>query len=81
MALSRAWISHLPNNYANDPKSDFGKLRMDRMFENAAGPMTPGGTNGAGRPVHKKRWSDIDRYMVLPNKVIEGIRWRLGLRR
>jgi hypothetical protein len=27
-----AWISHLPNNYANDPDSSFGKLAMDGLF-------------------------------------------------
>lgn len=27
-----AWIHHLPNNYANDPKSEYGKIKMDKLF-------------------------------------------------
>jgi hypothetical protein len=32
MVPTFAWISHLPNNYANDPDSPFGKLAMDALF-------------------------------------------------
>ena len=27
-----AWAWHLPNNYANNPSSPLGKVRMDRLF-------------------------------------------------
>ena len=27
-----ARISHLPNNYANDPRSPLGKVRVDELF-------------------------------------------------
>jgi hypothetical protein len=30
---SFAWVSHLPNTYANLPKKVFGKLRVDQVFE------------------------------------------------
>ena len=26
------------------------------------------------------RWSAVDRFMFLPNKIIEGLRWRLGIK-
>ena len=27
-----AWISHLPNNYATNPNSTLGKVRVDQLF-------------------------------------------------
>ena len=78
-ALSRAWISHLPNNYANDPKSAFGKGRMDALFVNAGG--TASHAPPTKRAIRRSRWSNIDLYLVLPNKLIEGLRWRLGFKR
>jgi hypothetical protein len=32
IAPSFAWISHLPNNYADDPETLFGKIPMDALF-------------------------------------------------
>ncbi len=29
---SCAWIFHLPNNYANDPQTSFGKVQMNALF-------------------------------------------------
>ena len=92
MALGCAWISHLPNNYANDPASGFGKMRMDALFENVgapalpAGNLPPRGAVGTQIPavtetVRPNGWKNIDLYMVLPNKIIEGLRWRLGFKR
>jgi hypothetical protein len=82
LTLNRAWISHLPNNYANDPKSDFGKVRMDSLFENVGGPASSAqGKSGGTHARKSKRWSNIDFYMVLPNKIIEGLRWRVGVKR
>jgi hypothetical protein len=92
MALNRAWISHLPNNYANDPKSDFGKVRMDALFVNVGGSASraqQGAVDEAGRTeahatrgrAKRRRWSNIDFYLILPNKIIEGLRWRLGYKR
>jgi hypothetical protein len=80
-ALSQAWISHLPNNYANDPKSAFGKLRMDALFINAREAASPTRMDGTKGTIRRARWSNVDLYMVLPNKIIEGLRWRLGFKR
>jgi hypothetical protein len=79
MALNCAWVSHLPNNYANDANSAFGKVRMDSLFVNAGGSAPRGG--GDGGRTGLSRWRNADFYMVLPNKVIEGMRWRLGIKR
>ena len=79
-ALNRAWISHLPNNYANDPKSTFGKLRMDALLVNARSAGAPS-MSGAKRKTRRARWSNVDLYLVLPNKIIEGLRWRFGFKR
>ena len=79
-ALNSAWISHLPNNYANDPASGFGKVRMDDLFVNVGAPLVEE-TRPARIRRKSKRWSNVDLYMVLPNKVIEGLRWRLGFKR
>ena len=82
LTLNRAWVSHLPNNYANDPKSDFGKVRMDALFENVGEAIAKGsGVPEAKKKIKRKRWSNIDFYLVLPNKIIEGLRWRLGYKR
>ena len=35
MALPIARISHLPNNYANDPRMPLGKVRIDELFKGA----------------------------------------------
>ena len=32
IAPNYAWISHLPNNYANNPAVPFGKIRMNSLF-------------------------------------------------
>ena len=86
MVLSHAWVSHLPNNYADDPASTFGKVRLALLFINA-GASAPGvlvktaAEWSRTRSVRPKRWRDIDRYLVLPNKIIEGLRWRLGYKR
>ncbi len=83
MALTCAWVSHLPNNYANDPNSGFGKVRMDSLFMNVGGsaPRAAQDPPYRGRLGRRSRWRNIDFYLVLPNKVIEGLRWRLGFKR
>ncbi|MGX7874082.1 hypothetical protein ACVDG5_016200 [Mesorhizobium sp. ORM6] len=43
-----AWIWHMPNNYADNPRSALGKVRMDRMFV------------GAGELGQDGRWSTTD---------------------
>ncbi|MGY2997351.1 hypothetical protein [Mesorhizobium sp. URHB0026] len=40
-----AWVWHMPNNYADNPRSALGKIRMDRMFV------------GAGELGQEGRWS------------------------
>jgi len=77
MAFNCAWVSHLPNNYADTPHEGLGTLRMDELFVNVAGaaPRAP------VRRAPRSRWRNIDLYLVLPNKVIEGLRWRLGFKR
>lgn len=40
-----AWVWHMPNNYADNPRSALGKVRMDRMFV------------GAGELGQEGRWS------------------------
>ena len=88
-ALSCTWISHLPNNYADDPNDGYGKIRMDSLFMNSRAPATVDqgnpelgtqltGTTAKREPNPQNR---IDRYLILPNRIIEGLRWRLGLRR
>jgi hypothetical protein len=37
-----AWVWHMPNNYADNPRSPLGKVRMDRMFA-GAGELGQGG--------------------------------------
>lgn len=37
-----AWVWHMPNNYADNPRSPLGKVRMDRMFV-GAGELGPDG--------------------------------------
>ena len=32
IAPNYTWISHLPNNYANNPSIPFGKIRMNSLF-------------------------------------------------
>jgi len=87
MALSCARISHLPNNYANDPTSGFGKIRLDALFVNVsgAGPSSDAAAAAEsfapGVRSRPKRWSFPERCLVLPNKIIEGLRWRLGFKR
>lgn len=92
LAWNSCWVSHLPNNYANDPKSGFGKIRMDCLFLNARDEAMPdrGETldgmaqarvsAARGKVKHTLR-NGFERYFVLPNKIIEGLRWRLGGRR
>ena len=91
-SLNCAWISHLPNNYANDPKSDFGKIRMDSLFLNSGESVSDGQaaiaeegfrtrTVDANGKVKQTAQHRIERYLALPNKVVEGLRWRLGLKR
>ncbi len=90
MALGCAWISHLPNNYADNPDDGYGKIRMDLLFTNTRGSVTdgvgetvsrePGLSNVSGKK-RPRRWNGTDRYLVFPNKIIEGLRWRFGLRR
>ncbi|TPK71267.1 hypothetical protein FJ527_26920 [Mesorhizobium sp. B2-4-18] len=43
-----AWVWHMPNNYADNPRSALGKVRMDRMFV------------GAGELGQDGRWSTTD---------------------
>ncbi len=77
MALNCAWISHLPNNYANDPNSGFGKIRMDALFLNTDRPAPPATKDS----IRHTRRSGLYRYLVIPNMILEAIRWRLGFRR
>jgi hypothetical protein len=92
MALDQAWVAHLPNNYANDPNSRQAKIRMDSLFLNmrelascnrqaATGHASQRVESGNGDSHNRRHWRSNSPYLNLPRKVIEGLRWRLGLRR
>ena len=81
MALNCAWISHLPNNYANDPNIGFGKIRMDSLFVTTSRDHTAAVTEGPGRRTDEAEGQIARRGRNIANKVIEGLRWRLGFKR
>jgi hypothetical protein len=49
-----AWILHIPNNYADNPRSALGKVRIDSLFAGAAEAVEigPWGASGHGEPPH-----------------------------
>jgi hypothetical protein len=85
MALNCAWISHLPNNYAHDANISFGKIRMASLFVTtlgtAASVEAPTVVTGPENRGYGARGKVQRKGRNISNKVIEGLRWRLGLRR
>jgi hypothetical protein len=86
MALPASWIGHVPSNYANDPRSGFGKIRLASLFEDVVGndALAVRGALAVPRAVvrrHRSRWARRDWYLYFPRLVIERLRWWLGARR
>jgi hypothetical protein len=87
MAPPWAWVGHIPNNYANDPASGFGKVTMEALFRDvpagdaAEGTVMPPRAGAATVRPRPPKWRRRDWYLFWPRSMIESLRWRFGARR
>jgi len=81
VAPAYSWISHIANNYADNPNVQFGKIRMDSLFTNG-GSRTKHGefkimsedsrtqASSVREEIIRKLWRGMDPYHGFPKKLI-----------